>query len=94
MIEDESGIYEPDEEDCEDYGESMTFRDFVTVCPNCKQQISQDHDSCPFCGDILFRHLTDGTFAPRKGFLTKLFAALIIILVALATLGLLLQLIF
>ena len=90
----EDELYEPDDEDCEDFGDSLKLRNFVMVCPNCKQQISQEHDSCPFCGDIIFRHLTDGTFAPKKGPLTKIFAALIITLVVFAVLGLLIQLIF
>lgn len=85
---DDSGIHDPSDEDCQD---SLKFHDFVTVCPNCKQQITAEMDSCPYCGDILYRYLKDSTFAPRKGPLVKVFAAIIIILVTLAALGMLLQ---
>ena len=72
-------------------GDGVRFRDFVRLCPNCGQAVSEEADSCPFCGDILFRHLTDGMFAPRRGFWTKLVAGLIVLLVAGALLGLVLQ---
>ena len=91
---DDSDIWEPDEEDLEDSAESLKFRDFVRVCPACKQTITEEMDSCPFCGDIIFRHLIDGTFAPRKGPLVKVFAVIIVILVVLSILGLLLLTIF
>ena len=81
-----------EEEELEEaYSESVKFRDFVSVCPNCKQPITEDMDSCPYCGDIIFRHLTHGMFAPRKGPLVKILAFLIALLVILAALGLLLQ---
>ncbi len=91
------GFWNEDEEDDklqETYSDSLKFREFVSVCPNCKQPITEDMDSCPWCGDILFRHLKDGMFAPRKGWLTKIVAAIIVLLVILAILGLLLQTIF
>ncbi len=88
MLNDDSGIIEPDEEDMDDYSDSIRLRDFVEVCPGCKEQITQDMDSCPFCGDILFRHLEHGTFAPRKGPLVKVvMLAIIILLVLMALVG-------
>ena len=78
----------------EEYDDPVRFRDHFSECPGCKKMISQDMDSCPFCGDILFRYLKDGTFTPRKGPLAKLFAILVILLIILGTVGLLLQLIF
>jgi hypothetical protein len=86
---------EDEEEELQEaYSDSMNFRHFVSVCPNCKQPLTEEMDSCPFCGDIIFRHLTHGTFAPRKGPLVKIIAFIIALLVILATLGLLLQVIF
>ena len=85
---DDDESWEPDDDDCAD---GLEFRDFVSLCPNCKQQITPEMDSCPFCGDIIFRHLKDGTFAPRKGYLAKIVAAIIIILVTLAAVTLVLQ---
>ena len=84
--------FEDDKLSEEDIADSYRFRDFVEVCPNCKQSITPDMDSCPFCGDILFRNLKDSTFAPRKGPLVKVFAAIIILLVTMAMLGLLVHL--
>ncbi len=60
------------------------------VCPNCHKPITSDMDSCPYCGDILYRYLKDGQFIPQKGPLAKLVAWLIILLVLLGVLGLLL----
>jgi len=93
MIDDDNldnGMHDPDEEDVEAGDESLKFDDFVRVCPACKQPITKEMDSCPFCGDIIFRSLTDGTFSPRRGPLVKFFTLLIIILVILAVLGMLL----
>jgi len=97
----EDGDEHPDESHDEDLGEDLDakqepieFRRFVRVCPACKQPITADMDSCPYCGDVLFRYLADGTFAPRKGPMVKVFSVLIILLVALAVLGLLLSLLF
>jgi len=81
-----------DEEDIEGVSESLKFRDFERVCPACRRPVTDEMDSCPYCGDILFNYLTDGTFAPRKGPLVKIVAAVIILLVILATLSLLLSL--
>jgi hypothetical protein len=89
---DDSGICEPEPDDCDDGDdgdEPLDFDKFVRICPNCKQQITQDMDSCPFCGDIIFRHLSDGVFTPRKGLWTKVFTIIIILLVTLAVLGIL-----
>ncbi len=90
--------FDPDEtwgnddtqEQCE---EPTSFRDRATSCPACGKGITDEMDSCPYCGDILFRYLTDGTFAPRKAVWVKVVSMLIILLVALATLGLLWRLI-
>jgi len=89
----------PDDEDLQSQDESLEeaqdnslkFRDFQQCCPNCHQPITPEMDSCPFCGDIIFRHLTDGIFAPKKGIFTKIFAISIILLVIMALLGLLLS---
>ena len=83
-------IHYPDEQDIDAGNESLKFDDFVRVCPACKQPITAEMDSCPFCGDIIFRSLTDGTFSPRKGPLVKIFAIVIVIMVILAILGMLL----
>jgi|GEM_PF-1061743 len=74
--------------------EVLRFRNFVRVCPKCKKQISEDADSCPFCGDIIFRYLTDGTFAPRKGILAKILAGIVLIIVLLGVLMLLWNLVY
>ncbi|MBN1764642.1 MAG: hypothetical protein JW860_05240 [Sedimentisphaerales bacterium] len=78
-------------EEEEDFDEPGRDRDEITECPNCKKPITPDLDSCPFCGDILFRYLRDGTFSPRKGPLVKVIAVLIVVMVLLVILGLLLR---
>ena len=83
----------PDEEEIEDLNR-RDFHRFEPVCPNCRKPITSDMDNCPYCGDILFRYLRDGTFAPRKGLLAKFIAVLIILLVLLAVIAFLLQAIF
>jgi len=81
----------PGEEDLDEPAdEPLKFRDFVRLCPHCERPVAEESDFCPYCGDVLFRHLTDGVFAPRRGALTKIIAALITLLVLLALLGLLL----
>jgi len=81
---DDSDIWKVDEEDID---EPVRFRDRVTECPNCKQSITEDMDSCPFCGDILFRYLKDGTFSLRRGPLVKVVAVVIITLILLGVLA-------
>jgi hypothetical protein len=88
---DDSGICQPDLDDCDDSDEPLNFDKFVRVCPNCKRQITKDMDSCPLCGDIIFRYLSDGVFAPRKGLWTKVVTIVIIALVTLAVLGILIS---
>lgn len=68
-------------------------QDKVTHCPNCKQPFFDYFDSCPYCGDIIFRYLRDGSFSPPKGPLVKVVAFLIFFLVFLAVVGLILRLI-
>lgn len=80
----------PDEEDIEQIDQSIKFRDFVRICSKCKMTVEEQMDSCPYCGDILFDYFRDGTFAPRRGPLTKLFAVLVILLVAISLVMLLL----
>ena len=67
-------------------GGSFNFRDHLQYCPACGKPLTEQMDSCPFCGDILFRTLRDGSFAPRKAWLRKLFAAIVITLVLLTLL--------
>ncbi len=86
----DDGIHDPDESDIEAADESFKFNDFVRVCPGCKKSITEEMDSCPFCGDIIYRTLTDGTFSPRKGPLVKIVAVIIVIIVTLALIGMLL----
>ncbi len=80
-----------------DLGEPEEYPSFEDVyadtefCPSCKKPITEDMDSCPYCGDILFRYLKDGMFAPKKGPLTKFVAVIIVTLVILAAVGMLLQ---
>ena len=81
---DDSDIWEVDEEE---YDEQVKFGDYVRECPNCKKTLTEDMDSCPFCGDIIFRYLTDGTFAPKKGLRAKIIVAIILLLILLAVLG-------
>jgi len=75
------------EEDAEDFDEPVKFRNHVTECPNCKKPITEDMDNCPYCGDILFRYLKDGTFIPRKGPLAKIVAVIIILTIILGILA-------
>ena len=72
---------------------STDDRPGATSCPDCGKPITDEMDSCPYCGDILFRSLRDGTFSPRKGPLAKLVAIIIVLLVVLAVLGMLLSMI-
>lgn len=86
---DEDDILGPDgvDEDLQDdSGEPLRFRNFQQACPACGKPITDEMDSCPYCGDILFRHLRHGTFVPRRGVWSRLFAAVVIGLIALGTL--------
>ena len=87
----DDNLHDPDDKDIQDADESLKFDDFVRVCPACKQSITEEMDSCPFCGDIIYRTLTDGTFSPRKGPLVKVVAVIIVIIVTLALIGMLLS---
>ena len=78
----------PDEQELQkeferDQAESLKFDQFVEACPACRRPITLEMDSCPYCGDILFRHLRDGTFVPRRGPWATIFTVLVIILIAL-----------
>jgi len=75
------------EEEIEEIDEPVKFRDHVTECPNCKKPITEDMDNCPYCGDILFRYLKNGTFVPRKGPLAKIVAVIIILTIILGILA-------
>ena len=77
----------------EDLNSRLDFDDTPTECPSCKKPITPEMDSCPYCGDILFRYLKNGIFAPKRGPLVKLVAIIIILLVFLATLGMILSMI-
>ena len=81
---DDNDIYE---EEAEEFDEPVKFRNHVTECPNCKKTITEDMDNCPYCGDILFRYLKDGTFIPRKGPLAKIVAVIIILTIILGILA-------
>ena len=83
-----------DQEDSDELDESIKFKNFVRVCPACRQPITDEMASCPYCGDILFRYLRDSTFAPRKGLPAKVFAATVILALILATLSMLVGLVF
>ncbi len=80
----DSDIWDVEEDEVED---AVKFRDEVTECPNCKKTVSEDMDSCLFCGDILFRYLKDGTFIPPRGPMTKIVAGIIILIILLGVLA-------
>jgi len=73
-----------DEDLTADSRQALKFRHFQQLCPACGMPITEEMDSCPYCGDIIFRSLRHGTFVPRRGLPAKLFA---VIVVALAILG-------
>ena len=77
-------------EDAQGYGAPVRFEDRTETCPGCRRRIDADSDCCPYCGDILFRHLRNGMFIPRKGPLARLVAALIIFIILLGILSFLL----
>ena len=77
----------------EDLDSRLDFHDGLSECPSCKSPITAEMDSCPYCGDILYRYLRDGTFAPQRGPLVKIVAAIIMVLVFLAALGMILSMI-
>ena len=92
---DDDQLHDPDEElhgpddeeladQCErDQSDSLKFEHFVEACPACSRPVNREMDSCPYCGDILFRSLRDGTFVPRKGLWAKIFAVLVVLLIIL-----------
>jgi hypothetical protein len=89
--EDELGPADQDLADqTQGYAAPIGFDDRTQTCPNCHRRIDADLDSCPYCGDILFRHLRDGMFIPRKGPLARLVAALIVFVILLGILAFLL----
>jgi len=66
----------------------------VGECPSCKKPVTEDMDSCPYCGDILFHYLRSGMFVAKRGAFFKAVTAFIIVfLVVLAALGLIVVLI-
>ncbi len=77
---------DPDAGDLFDEGGAghMKFRNFYEACPACGKPVTDEMDCCPYCGDVIFRSLRHGTFAPKKGPWTRIFAAIVIIV---ATLG-------
>ncbi len=83
-----------DEDYDESYDQPIRYTDRISSCPACGKPITDEMDSCPYCGDIIFRYLKDGTFMPRKGPMVKVVSVIIILLVVLATLGLLMRMIF
>jgi hypothetical protein len=78
------------EDEWEEAEEPVRFEDRVTECPNCKKPITDEMDSCPYCGDILFRYLKDGIFVPRKGPLAKMVAILVLVIILLGVIAFLL----
>ena len=88
---DDSDNWGPDEEEIEKIENSLEFKGFEQVCPSCKQPITSEMDSCPFCGDIIYRNLADGTFSPRKGPLVKILCVIILLLATLAVVGMVLR---
>lgn len=83
-VEDFEGPDSIDEDLMEDDPQSWKYHDYVDECPSCHKPISRDMDCCPFCGDILFRVLKDGTFVPRKRPWREIFGVLAVLLVVLA----------
>ena len=79
-----------DDGDQQTAGSSYNLPDHLQRCPACDMPLTEQMDSCPFCGDILFRTLRHGTFTPRKSGLRKLFAFIVIALVLLTLLTFLL----
>ena len=79
------------EEEYHEPDDPVQFENRLTECPNCKKPITDDMDNCPYCGDILFRYLKDGTFIPRKGPIAKIVAVIIILLIFLGIVSFLLQ---
>ena len=77
---DNDGIIGPDPEDMNDISEPVKYSEHVLQCPNCGKQVYEDNDSCPYCGDIMFRYLKHGTFAVKS----KLVAKILVIIIAIA----------
>ncbi len=79
-------LWEPDEEDLDEYESPIKYDDRVQRCPKCKKDFLGDLDCCPYCGDILFRHLKDGIFAPSSRLWAQVLFVVIVILTTLAVL--------
>ncbi len=77
---------DPRNEDIEEQ-EPIRFEDRFEKCPNCRKMITADMDSCPYCGDILYRYFKDGIFMPKKGLAAKVVAGVVIVVIALGILG-------
>ncbi|MBN1437704.1 MAG: hypothetical protein JW936_11580 [Sedimentisphaerales bacterium] len=81
---DDDDLLGPEDDDLRDIpAEPIEFRNFEQGCPACGKPITDEMDCCPYCGDIIFRHLRHGTFVPRKGPLARIFAAIVLALIAL-----------
>ena len=74
---DDDGIVGPDQQDMDDYAEPVKYQDRVLECPNCHRQVYENNDSCPYCGDIMFRYLRHGTFAPKSKLAAKIFVVIL-----------------
>ncbi|MBN2064751.1 MAG: hypothetical protein JW745_08105 [Sedimentisphaerales bacterium] len=85
---DEDGAVGPDIEDTDDYRDPVRFEDEVIECPKCGKQVYSENDSCPYCGDIMFRYLRHGTFAPKNKMLARIFLVVIILCVIFVIIGL------
>ena len=80
-------MHDPQEDDLDHEDPQIS----LTQCPKCQKPVTDEMDSCPFCGDILFRYLQHSSFVPRKGPLTKIVAIMILILIAAGILAFILQ---
>ena len=56
---DDSDIYKSEFEES-DYHSDLEIYPDTGQCPNCKKPITEQMDSCPYCGDGLFRYDCSG----------------------------------